>query len=218
GRDAARPRSGGPADRGPRLAERTARAPAAAHHASLDAGVRPVRRRDARAPCRVLLAALALGLAACATNPVTGGRNFVLMSEAQEIELGRANDPKIREQFGVYEDDELQAYVQQVGERLAAQSHRTDLVYRFAVLDSPDVNAFALPGGYIYVTRGLLAYLSSEAELAAVLGHEIGHVTARHAVRQYSAATAGQILTSIFIGGQAGQSLFNVIGGALLPG
>ncbi len=156
-------------------------------------------------------------LGACATNPVTGTPDFVVLSEQQEIQLGRTNDPKIRAQYGVYDDAKLQAYVQQVGERVAANSHRPGLVYRFTVLDTPDINAFALPGGYIYVTRGILAYLSSEAELAAVLGHEVGHVTARHSVRQYSAATAGQLVTSIFLG-SAGQSLFNVIGGALLSG
>lgn len=168
---------------------------------------------------RLLLLGMLLSPAAgCATNPVTGNPNFVMLTEEQEIQLGRTNDPKIRAQFGVYEDEKLQAYVQRVGERVAAKSHRPDLIYRFAVLDSPDVNAFALPGGYIYITRGLMAYLNSEAELAAVLGHEVGHVTARHSVRQYSAATAGQIVASIFLRTQAAQSLFNVIGNALLSG
>lgn len=166
------------------------------------------------------LAATALTLMAigCASNPVSGGRDFVLLSENQEIDLGRANDPKVRAQFGVYDDETLQAYVQQVGEKLAAQSHRPGLIYRFAVLDSPDVNAFALPGGYIYITRGILAYLNSEAELAAVLGHEIGHVTARHGVRQYSAATAASIAASILIQNPLGRDLFGVLGGALLSG
>ena len=159
-----------------------------------------------------------VALAGCATNPVTGGRNFVLLSEDQEIDLGRANDPKIRAQFGVYDDPKLQAYVQQVGERLAAQSHRAGLVYRFTVLDTPDVNAFALPGGYIYITRGILAYLNSEAELAAVLGHEIGHVTARHSVRQYSAATAANIAAAVLIQNRVGQDLFGVLGNAFLSG
>jgi len=163
-------------------------------------------------------------ISACALNPVSGGRELALMSEAQEIELGRKNDVEIRKQYGVVSDQRLQAYVQHVGERLAARSHRPQLQYHFTVLDSADVNAFALPGGYVYVTRGILAHLDSEAEMAAVLGHEIGHVTARHAVRQYSAAVAANIgftLGSIFVpelGSQAGQSLFNVIGGALLSG
>jgi len=108
--------------------------------------------------------------------------------------------------------------VQRVGEKLAAQSHRPQLVYRFTVLDADDVNAFALPGGYIYITRGILAYLNSEAELAAVLGHEIGHVTARHSVRQYSAATATGLVIGIIGGGQAGQQLLSVLGNALLSG
>lgn len=178
-------------------------------------GVAPVVR-PAAALLRTMTAALALG--ACATNPVTGGADFVLVTEDQEIQLGRANDPKVRAQFGVYDDAALQAYVQEVGRRVAAHSHRPELVYRFTVLDTPDVNAFALPGGYVYITRGLLAYLDSEAELAAVLGHEIGHVTARHSVRQYSAAQAGQIMTSLLLRSSAGQNLFNVLGQALLSG
>jgi len=173
---------------------------------------------DTTKPIYFFAAILALAVSACATNPVTGGRDFVLLSEDQEIELGRKSDPDIRAQFGVYDDAKLQAYVQQVGERLAAQSHRPGLVYRFTVLDSADVNAFALPGGYIYITRGILAYLNSEAEMAAVLGHEIGHVTARHSVRQYSKATAGNIAASIFLRSQAAASLYNVIGSALLQG
>lgn len=163
-------------------------------------------------------ATLALCVCGCATNPVSGKPDFVMMSENQEIALGRDNDPKIRAQFGVYNDAKLQAYVQQVGERVAANSHRPELVYRFTVLDTPDVNAFALPGGYVYITRGILAYLNSEAELAAVLGHEVGHVTARHSVRQYSAATAGQMAAMIFLRTQAAADLFNVIGSALLSG
>ena len=166
----------------------------------------------------VLIAGATLTLGSCATNPVTGGADFVLMSEAQEIQLGRSGDPKIRAQYGVYDDPRLQAYVQRVGEGIAAKSHRPTLIYRFTVLDSPDVNAFALPGGYIYITRGIMAYLNSEAELAAVLGHEVGHVTARHSVRQYSAATAGQLLTSVFLGSQAAQNLVGVLGQALLSG
>ncbi len=154
----------------------------------------------------------------CATNPATGASDVVLMSEQQELALGRQTDPKVREQYGVYPLPALQAYVQQVGEQLAAHSHRPNLIYRFTVLDSAEVNAFALPGGYIYITRGILAYLNSEAELAAVLGHEIGHVTARHAVRQYTAATATGLAIALLGGGQAGQQLMGVIGNALLSG
>jgi predicted Zn-dependent protease len=172
----------------------------------------------------LLLTALLAAAVGCAVNPVTGDHQLALMSEDQEIAAGRENDPKVKNQYGIYDDALLQAYVQQIGERLAAQSHRPGLIYRFTVLDSADVNAFALPGGYIYITRGILAYLNSEAELAAVLGHEIGHVTARHSVRQYSAAMAANIgatIASIFVpelGNQGGQQLLNVLGGALLSG
>jgi len=177
---------------------------------------------------RVLLLLLpglvAAQIAACAVNPVSGGSELALLSEADELRLGRENDIAVRKQYGVYADARLQAYVQQVGERLAAKSHRPQLQYSFTVLDSPEVNAFALPGGYIYITRGIMAHLNSEAELAAVLGHEIGHVTARHAVRQYSAAQAANVgfaLGSILIpnlGSRAGQSLLNNLGNALLSG
>lgn len=168
----------------------------------------------------LLAATVAAGMVtACAVNPVSGRGEFVLLSEAQEIELGRRNDPQIRREYGVYEDANLRAYVQRVGERLAQVSHRPELIYRFTVLDSADVNAFALPGGYIYITRGILAYLNSEAELAAVLGHELGHVTARHAVRQYTAAVSASILAQILVPHSgAGQDLLNILGNALLAG
>lgn len=171
----------------------------------------------------VLAAGFVLG--ACAVNPATGKNDFVLMSEQDEIELGSEAHAQIVRQFGgAYEDAALQDYVQRVGERLAVNSHRQDLAYRFTVLDSPQVNAFALPGGYVYITRGLLAYLNSEAELAAVLGHEIGHVTARHSVRQISgtrAARIGYTIGSVLIpelGNQIGQGLFSVLGGAITSG
>lgn len=173
----------------------------------------------------LLLPGLAATLiAACALNPVSDRRELALLSEADELRLGQENDAAVRKQYGVYANARLRAYVQLVGERLAANSHRPQLQYRFTVLDSPEVNAFALPGGYIYVTRGILAHLNSEAELAAVLGHEIGHVAARHAVRQHSAAVvanAGFTLGSILVpelGSRAGQSLLNTLGGALLSG
>jgi len=165
---------------------------------------------------------LAGGIAGCATNPASGTHDLVFMSEASEINIGQENDPKVREKFGVYDNAELQAYINRVGQKLAAQSDRPNLVYHFTVLDSTEVNAFALPGGYIYITRGLLAYLNSEAELAAVLGHEIGHVTARHAVRQYTKATASGfvgMVIGIATGIQATQDLFNnVVGNAILSG
>ena len=141
----------------------------------------------------VIASLLAAGLAACATNPVTGKRELALMSEAQEIELGRKSDAEIRQTMGVYNDPELQRYVQQIGLRLAKSSERPNLPWSFAVVDSPAINAFAVPGGFIYLTRGILPFLDDEAELAGVLGHEIGHVTARHTVAQYSRQTAAGV-------------------------
>lgn len=131
--------------------------------------------------------------AACATNPVTGDREIALMTEGRELSIGRDADEQIREQMGVYDSPALQAYIEDLGHRLAALSHRPNLPWHFAIVDSPAVNAFALPGGYIYLTRGILAYLGDEAELAGVLGHEIGHVTARHSVQAYSRAAGAQI-------------------------
>ena len=136
-------------------------------------------------------------LLSCAVNPATGEQDFVLMSETEELAIGRTYSKQVMTQYRRYENPSLQRYIQSVGDKLAASSHRRNLVYRFTLLDSTQVNAFALPGGYIYITRGLLAYLNSEAELAAVLAHEIGHVTARHSVRQHSASTATNLLGAI---------------------
>ena len=156
----------------------------------------------------------------CAVNPVTGKQDFVVISENQEIQMGREYNAQILRQNPVYQDQELQDYVQAIGESLAAKSHRPNLIYRFTILDSPDINAFALPGGYIYINRGLMSYLSSEEELAAVLGHEIGHVTARHSVRQYSQSQLlGILSTAIEINaGSTAGNVANVASGALLSG
>ena len=174
---------------------------------------------------KILLVCLGLSaMAGCAQNPVSGQQDFVMMSESQEISMGRRADADVRKQYKVYESKALQDYVNSVGQELARKSHRSNLKYHFTVLDTPEINAFALPGGYVYITRGILAYLNSEAELAAVLGHEIGHVTARHGVRQASAAQAANIgltITSIFvpeINTSVGQNLSNILGGALLSG
>ena len=122
-------------------------------------------------------------LVGCATNPATGRREITLMSEAQEIALGKESDAQVRQEMGLYDDPDLQRYVSGIGLRLAKLSERPNLPWQFAVVDQAAVNAFALPGGFIYVTRGILPYLDSEAELAGVLGHEIGHVTARHSAQ-----------------------------------
>lgn len=137
--------------------------------------------------------ALLLLVASCAINPATGQRQLSLMSEGQEIQMGREADPDIVASMGLYPDESLQLYVQELGAGLAARSERPDLPWTFRVLDDPLINAFALPGGYIYVTRGILAHFESEAELAGVLGHEIGHVTARHSVNQMSKAQLATI-------------------------
>jgi predicted Zn-dependent protease len=138
---------------------------------------------------------LALGLlAGCGTtvvNPVTGRAERTAMDETAELAEGRKAHAEVLKEYGVYPDPKLQAYVNEVGQKLAGQSHRAHIPWTFTVLDSPEINAFALPGGYVYVTRGILAHMESEAEMAGVIGHEIGHVTARHgaqrATRQQSA-------------------------------
>jgi predicted Zn-dependent protease len=142
---------------------------------------------------RLILAALVASVAACATNPVTGRREFTLMSEAQEIGIGRESDPQIKAEMGVYDDPELQKYVSDLGIRLAKASERPGLPWQFTVVDQPAINAFAVPGGFIYITRGILPFLDDEAELVGVLGHEIGHVTARHSAQQYTRSLGGMI-------------------------
>ena len=156
----------------------------------------------------------------CSVNPVTGERDFVLMSEDAELEMGRKYYSQILQSQALYQDPKIQSYVQSIGDSLAELSHRSDLIYRFTVLDSPDVNAFALPGGYIFINRGLMVYLSSEEELAAVLGHEIGHVTARHSVRQISQAQVLSIISYAVAreAGSAAGDLTNIASGALVAG
>lgn len=131
--------------------------------------------------------------AACAINPVTGQRELALISERQEIEMGREYSAQVEQQVGLVDDAALQSYAEEIGLGLARSSERPHLPWRFRVLDDPTPNAFALPGGFIYVTRGLVDLMGSEAQLASVLGHEIGHVTARHSVSQMSRAQLAQL-------------------------
>lgn len=139
----------------------------------------------------LLVAAL---LAGCAENAVTGRQQLFLTSPQQEAQLGQQEHPKLVQQFGgLYDNPQLAAYVTDVGNRVAAATERPDLAYSFTVLDSEIANAFALPGGYVHVTRGLLAMVNDEAELAAVLGHEIAHITARHSGERYSQTALAQI-------------------------
>ena len=151
----------------------------------------------------IVVAILAVA-AACATNPATGKRQINLMSEAQEISAGQEADAQVKKEMGVYNDPNLQAYVSGIGMRLAMVSERPALPWHYTVVDSPVVNAFALPGGYIYITRGILPFLNDEAQLAGVLGHETGHVTARHAAQQYTRSvggTVGLVALGIFVPG-----------------
>ncbi|WP_114750050.1 M48 family metalloprotease [Pleomorphovibrio marinus] len=132
-------------------------------------------------------------LTGCARNPVTGKRQLVLMSEKQEIRMGQQADPEIIAFFGRYENPELQEFITEKGKEMAAVSHRPKLDYEFKIVDSPVINAFAVPGGFVYFTRGIMAHFNNEAEFAGVLGHEIGHVTARHSVIQQRNAMLGQL-------------------------
>jgi len=134
----------------------------------------------------------------CSRNPVTGKKEFSLMSESQEISMGKSYDPQIVAQYGLYQNPTMQAFINEKGKQMAAISHRPKLNYEFKILDSPVVNAFAVPGGYVYFTRGIMAHFNNEAEFAGVLGHEIGHITAKHSARQQTQQLLTQIL---FIGG-----------------
>jgi predicted Zn-dependent protease len=145
-----------------------------------------------------------VGALACATNPATGKRQFNLMSEAQEISAGQEADAQVKKEMGIYNDPNLQEYVSSIGVKLAKLSERPNLPWHYSVVDVPAINAFALPGGYIYITRGILPFLNDEAQLAGVLGHETGHVTARHAAQQYTRAvggTIGLVALGIFVPG-----------------
>ncbi|MBT5263966.1 MAG: M48 family metalloprotease [Rhodospirillaceae bacterium] len=154
--------------------------------------MRVIRRIVTVLGAAVLTISFAVSLSGCSTNPATGESSFTaFMSPDQEIQVGRQEDPKIRAQFGgAYEPPRLAAYVERVGLGLSRFAEIPKVNFTFSILNSPTVNAFALPGGYVYVTRGLLALAGNEAELAGVLAHEIGHVTARHAAQRYSRSVA----------------------------
>jgi predicted Zn-dependent protease len=156
----------------------------------------------------ILPLVLVLGIA-CSTNPVTGNREFNIVSEAQEIQMGRESHEEVIRQFGVYDEKpELSRLVETIGRRIAANSDRPNLPWTFTLLDSPMVNAMALPGGYIYITRGMIERVNSEDELAGVLGHEIAHVTARHAAQRISRAQLaqfGMLLGAVVAGPEAAQ-------------
>lgn len=165
---------------------------------------------------------MACALAGCASNPVTGGPDLVFSSEKSEIEKAKQRHPRMLQQFGgAYEDVQLQQYVNEVGQRAAKAGERPELTYTFTVLDSEDINAFTTGGGYVYITRGILNYLNSEAELFAVLGHEIGHINARHPVRQETQSTLSSIgakAVGIFTGSGDLADLADYAGTALVTG
>jgi predicted Zn-dependent protease len=149
----------------------------------------------------LLLALAALGLSACAnqSSPATGRQFYSTVSPSDEAQLGAEEHPKILEEFGgAYQGKpNINAYVTQIGQQVAQNAERKDVTYTFTVLDSDDVNAFALPGGYVYVTRGLVALANNEAELAGVLGHEIGHVNARHTAERMGQQQRASVLSTI---------------------
>ena len=136
-------------------------------------------------------------VAACATNPVTGKREISLVSEQQEVQMGQEGAQQVAQEIGLIKDQALQNYLQSVGSAIATKSERPNLPWTFRAVDDPSPNAFALPGGYIFVTRGLLDLMNNEAELATVLGHEIGHVTARHSVQQMSQQQLAQLALGV---------------------
>lgn len=143
---------------------------------------------------------IAGALSGCARNPATGHNELMLVSESQEIAMGQQYDSQVVATIGLYPDPALQSYIQTLGKRLAATSERPNLPWTFRVVDDPAVNAFAVPGGFVYVTRGILAHINNEAQLASVVGHEIGHVTARHTAAEMSkeqVATLGLVVGSI---------------------
>lgn len=153
--------------------------------------------------------ALFLALGGCAQNPATNQTDFVLMTEAEELSVGSAGAQVIAKYFGVYDDDALQNYVRKVSHKLAANSDRPKLPWSFTVLDTPAFNAFSLPGGHVFITRGALATLRTEDQLAAAVAHQIAHVAARHHVRQHAAfgGAAWQGKTVALLPGLAGQAV-----------
>ncbi len=163
----------------------------------------------------LLVAIFSYCMYSCAVNPVTGKKEISLMSEEKEIAMGKQYDPSIVASMGLYDDPEIQAFIEAKGKEMAAISHRPNLPYEFKVVDSPVVNAFAVPGGFVYFTRGILAHFSNEAEFAGVLGHEIGHITAKHGVRQQTSQIFSQVALIggvILAKGQGAQQMSEAIG------
>ena len=143
---------------------------------------------------QLLTGILAVGmLSGCSKNPVTGKKEIIFMSKEKELAIGAESHPAVVASMGLYDDKNLQSFINEKGSAMGKISHRPELNYQFYIVDSPVVNAFAVPGGYVYFTRGIMAHFNNEAEFAGVLGHEIGHVTARHSARQQTSQILGQV-------------------------
>ena len=140
-----------------------------------------------------------LVLAGCTVNPATGDRQFTaFMSPDQEVRIGAAEHEKIMQLFGgSVKDQQVVNYVESIGKDSVPYTERPEVDSKFYVLDSPVVNAFALPGGYVYVSRGLVGLANTEAQLASVVGHEIGHITGRHSAERYSQSILASLGTSV---------------------
>jgi len=163
----------------------------------------------------ILISALTILIPSCAVNPVTGKKQLMLMTESQEVALGAQYDPSVVSTFGVYDSPELLSFITEKGNEIGKISHRPNLEFHYKILDSPVVNAFAVPGGYVYITRGILAQFNNEAELVGVLGHEMGHVTARHSASQQSKQQMGQLL---LMGGMIASEKFREFGEYAMQG
>ena len=159
-----------------------------------------------------ILAPFIVGISGCETNPATGENEFLLLSTEEQRQLGAEADAQIVAEFGEYNDDAIQSWVERIGKEVQAQSNDTRFTYTFRVLDTEVINAFALPGGYIYVTRGLLAYLQNDAQLAMVLGHEVGHVAANHSAKQYTSSILANV--GLAIGGALFEDVRPFLGAA----
>lgn len=161
------------------------------------------RRRPARAGLMLALAAAAGCLSGCTTTGPQGQRSLIIISAEQELAIGAGVDESVRQEYPVSRDAAATAYVQEIGTKLAAHAERKDVPFRFTLLEADLVNAFAAPGGYIYVTTGLLKQADNEAEVAGVLAHEIGHVVGRHSVRQLQAAYGVGLAADLVLGDRA---------------
>ncbi|MBN2333086.1 MAG: M48 family metalloprotease [Deltaproteobacteria bacterium] len=162
----------------------------------------------------ILFAILISLLSSCAVNPVTGSPELMIYSDEQEVSMGQKAHPQVVQEYGYYNDRQIQDYVSAVGRRVSSHCERQSLNYHFTVIDAPILNAFALPGGYVYVSRGLLAECNNEAQLAAVIGHELGHVNGRHNMKRLQAAL-GMNIFSVAVGAATGSSAWQQVSGTL---